>query len=54
MSLAYNFYPVALIYRKPLKKLILKVVGNKKEGGSGRWQMIGISLDHGDKCPFLF
>ncbi len=26
------------------KNYPLKVVGNEKEGGSGRWQMIGIGL----------
>ncbi len=27
----------------------LKVVGNENEGGSGRWQMIGIVSDRGDR-----
>ncbi len=31
----------------------LKVVGNEKEGGLGRWQMIEIyAWDRGDRCPF--
>ncbi len=29
---------------KTLRKNILKVVGNEKEGGPGKWQMIDIGL----------
>jgi hypothetical protein len=37
----YDIFPTHLIFHYPLP---LKVVGNEKEGGSGRWQRIGIGL----------
>jgi hypothetical protein len=33
-----------LVFRYPEPNTALKVVGNEKEGGSGKWQMIDIGL----------
>jgi hypothetical protein len=40
----------------PITNQSLKVVANEKQGGSGRWQMIGIGLGlcGGDRCSFVF
>ncbi len=35
---------IQIIYRTVSSTVILKVVGNEKEGGSGKWQMIDIGL----------
>jgi hypothetical protein len=31
----------------------LKVVTNEKQGGSGRWEMIGIGIGPCDRCPTI-
>jgi hypothetical protein len=37
-------YSVGKVFQKTLTSSLLKVVGNEKEGGSGKWQMIDIGL----------
>ncbi len=33
---------------------LCRFVTNEKQGGSGRWQVIDIGLNRGDRCPLLF